>query len=78
MEGGSTLGQQLVGMSSCVERKILGSDGTVGWYWLLELVVEVGHAHGQMLGMQCTVGLLLILTTGTDGRTGAVRRSGRL
>lgn len=71
MKGRSSLGQQLVGMSSGIERKVLWPDGTVRRYGLLELVVEIGHAHGEVLGMHPTLGLL-ILASRTDGRTRAV------
>jgi len=71
VESGATLRQKLIWMSARVEWEILGSDGTVRRNGLLELVMEVGHAHGQVLGMHSTMGLL-ILTTGTDGRTRAM------
>lgn len=49
MERGTTLCQQLVGMSAAIERKVLRPYRTVWWHWLLELVVQLGHAHAQVL-----------------------------
>lgn len=72
MEGGATLCQQLVGMPARIERKVLRPDGTMWRHWLLELVVQLRHAHAQVLRVVRGLRLLLILAAGTDGRAGAM------
>lgn len=72
MESGAARCQQLIRMPARIERKVLRSDGTVRRDGLLELIVQLGHTHAQVVCVVRGLGLL-ILAAGTDGRTGAMR-----